>query len=113
MPRVAVVHPIQAVRTLVAQILAAAGIAPIEAETAEDARAVMQVDPPEIAIVDEAVVGALAPLPVPWIALGRKGPRAPLVAAGACCVVEKPFIPEDLLRAVAWALDLQPAVAQR
>jgi len=108
-PRVAVVHPLQAVRTLAAQILSAAGMAPIEAETADDARAVMRIDPPEVAIVDESLAAALAPLPVPWIALGRKGPRAPLVARGASCVVEKPFAAEDLLRAVAWALDLNPA----
>ena len=109
MPRVAVVHPMHAVRTLAAQILAAAGLVPIEAETVDDAMAVMRVDPPEVAIVDEHLAGALPPLPVPWIALGRRGPRAPRLADGACCIVDKPFAPEDLLRAVHWALEVYPS----
>jgi DNA-binding response OmpR family regulator len=100
-------------RALTAQILEQAGFVPIEGETAEDALAVTGADPPALAIIDERLVEDLPRLSVPWIALGRsRAPHAPLLAAGACCVVEKPFSPEDLLRAVTWALDVY-AAAQR
>lgn len=106
MPRVTIVHPMHVVRALAVQILEAHGFAPIEAETVEDALAVIRVDPPAVAIVDERLVEALPRLPMPWIALGSRGRRAPLMAAGACCVVDKPFSPEELVRAVTCALEV-------
>jgi DNA-binding response OmpR family regulator len=113
-PRVAVVHPKHVMRALTAQILEQAGFVPIEGETAEDALAVTGADPPALAIIDERLVEDLPRLSVPWIALGRsRAPHAPLLAAGACCVVEKPFSPEDLLRAVTWALDVYDGGAAR
>ncbi len=113
MPRVAVVHPKHVMRALTAQILEQAGFVPIEGETAEDALAVTGADPPALAIIDERLVEDLPRLSVPWIALGRsRAPHAPLLAAGACCVVEKPFSPEELVRAVTWALDVH-ATARR
>lgn len=102
------------VRALVAQILTAAGFVAIEAETVDDALAVVRADPPEVAIVDEHLAGDLAALPVPWIALGQGHPhalRAP--APGACCVIAKPFLPDDVVRAVSWALRVHGGAAPR
>jgi DNA-binding response OmpR family regulator len=95
-----------AVRSLVAQLLSTHGYEPVEAETAEDALAVLATDPPVLAIVDEELVPPLAGIPVPVIALGRRDAASSLADAGACCVVEKPFQAEGLLRAVVWALDV-------
>jgi hypothetical protein len=86
----------------VAAILSAHGCAPVEAETADDARAVIAADPPDFAIVDEALVEALATRSLPWIALARRGARPVVVDAGACCVVEKPIRERELMRAVGW-----------
>ena len=102
MLRVVVVHPSQAIRSLVSAILSAHGCGPVEAETVDDARTVIRADPPDFAIVDEAFVAALASRTLPWIALARRGARPFVVDAGACCVVEKPIREDELMRAVGW-----------
>jgi DNA-binding response OmpR family regulator len=112
-PRVSVVHRSDVVRALVGEILSAEGFEPIGAATVEDALALMWVDPPVLAVVDEDLVGGFLGLPVPWIALGRRGHGATVAAAGASCVVQKPFVPGDLVRAVAWALDVYASPARR
>lgn len=113
MARVSVVHPKHVVRALTGQILSAEGFEPIGTDSVEDALALMWVDPPVLAVVDEELVGGLLALPVPWIGLGRKGRCAALAAAGACCVIQKPFVPRDLVRAVAWALDVYATPPER
>jgi hypothetical protein len=90
----------------VAAILSAHGCAPVEAETVDDARKVLGTDPPDFAIVDEALVAALAPRSLPWIVLARPGARPVVVDAGACCVVEKPIRERELMRAVGWVVQV-------
>jgi DNA-binding response OmpR family regulator len=104
--RIAVVHPNHAVRALAAQILAANGFAPVEAETVEDAVSILATDPPVVAVVNENLVGDLRSWGVPIIGLAMPGSRFRLIDAGARCVVDKPFTAEDLLRAVRWVLEV-------
>jgi ActR/RegA family two-component response regulator len=106
--RVAVVHPRQAVRSLASHILLANGFAPIEAETVADAMALIETDPPALAVVDERLVAELPRLPIPWVAIGRRGARTLLMGAGAACMIEKPFSVADLRRAVLWTIAVYP-----
>lgn len=110
MQRVIIVHPTYALRTLAADILAAQGFAAIAAEAIDDVAALFATDPPAVAVVDERLVPDLPCLRFPWIALGRPATHASLVAAGAACVVEKPFGEENLLEAVRWVLAVNGAV---
>jgi DNA-binding response OmpR family regulator len=104
--RVAVVHPKSVIRSLIARPLSESGFEPVEAATVADALAVLATAPPLLAIVDEELVGQLTGVRIPVIALGRRDVAASLVDAGACCVVENPFQPEALLRAVRWVLEV-------
>jgi hypothetical protein len=85
--------------------LGAHGYESIEAEAIDDAKAVME-DRPDLAIVDERFVHALASCSVPLIALTQPGARSVVVASGACCAVEKPLREDELMRAVRWVEDV-------
>jgi DNA-binding response OmpR family regulator len=108
MQRIAVVIPDPLVRRLTAQVLARCGLEPVEAGSFGAAVLALAGDPPEIGLVDEQLAPRLGAVVtrVRWIALGRVHERASLTAAGACCVIDKPFGAEDLLRAVRWVTEV-------
>ena len=115
--RVLVVDDSDAVRTVVAEMLASYGFVPVEAESAEGALRVAASERPDVAIVDQhsgaQFVRLLRASPderlrsLPVIGLsGRPWNEREFMAAGACCFVRKPVDVYRLARAIRWALEV-------
>ncbi len=119
--RVLIVEDSEEVRTIVADIVAAYGFAPVAAESAEDAQRVACDAPPDVAIVDQHLPGAsgaqlvqlwrtspderLRTLPVIGLS-GRPWSERELSVAGACCFIRKPIEIPRLVQAIRWALEV-------
>ncbi len=105
-----------AIRQLVSHALESRGCTAIGVEDCRTATALSILDAPDVVVADERIIDAD---PEAFRALRRRFPRAIVVAltapmrlrtrsdlADVDCAVEKPPDPEQLLRAVRWALRL-------
>lgn len=114
--RVLIVHDAPAIRHLVSHALESRGCTAIGIEDCSTATGLSILDPPDVVVADERMIDAD---PEAFRALRRRFPKAIVVALtapmrlrtrsdldGVDCAVEKPPDPEQLLRAVHWALQL-------
>lgn len=117
--RIMVVDDNHLIRRLLDLILEGAGYVPVEAESGEEALAIMDEAHPDLCIVDEAMPGmrgsdliralrrsadpSIASLPVIGIS-GRVGAAQELLAAGATTFVPKPVEEHAILTALARTL---------
>jgi CheY-like chemotaxis protein len=117
--RILVVDDNHLIRRLLDLILEGAGYVPVEAESGEEALALVSEAEPDLCIVDEAMPGMqgsdviralrrsgdprLAAMPVIGIS-GRNGAARELLAAGATTFVPKPLDEQAILAAIAQTL---------
>ncbi len=117
--RILVVDDNHLIRRLLDLILEGAGYVPVEAESGEEALALVAEAAPDLCIVDEAMPGMrvseligelrrspdarIAALPIIGIS-GREGAARELLAAGATTFVAKPVDEPRILSAVARVL---------
>ncbi|MGC3997112.1 MAG: response regulator [Anaeromyxobacter sp.] len=121
--RILVVDDNALTRSMISDIAAAAGFEPVIATSGEEAiRLVMQQDV-QVAVVDQILAGitgaefirwtrtspnpAVHTLPVVAVS-GRFGSEQEMMAAGACCFLQKPFDEPRLVKALRWAADTYP-----
>jgi CheY-like chemotaxis protein len=118
-PRVLIIENSRMLRAILVELVVFHGYAPVEAETACDGLASAFSDPPDVIVLDERLPDAtgadvvrrlqassdLQAREIPVIGLvPRIAPAADRFAGGAKCVVRKPVEPEELMRAIRWAL---------
>jgi two-component system phosphate regulon response regulator PhoB len=118
--RILVVDDNQILRTLLTQVLEAAGYIAIAAESAEAALEVLRFQPPDLCLVDQVMPGmsgadlirTLRASPderlrgIPAIALtGLAGTEGEMIAAGAVAAIRKPCAEKPLLDGVREALE--------